>query len=253
MRMTAEEWHDRYTQQAKWTSDLRHHLYAHLDIKEMNKILDVGCGTGVISKEIYSSYCANVHGLDLERANLDLAKKYAPKSHFALGDAHVLPYPSRHFDLTFCHFLLLWVRNPIEVVREMARVTRMGGYVVVFAEPDYGGRIDFPGELAILGKWQQESLYKQGANVQLGRQLAEIFNKSDLGYIEVGVLGGQWSGDNLIEDWLIEWLVLEDDLSIIVADVNKWEAYKSLDFVHRKKGDRILFVPTFYAYGQVKS
>lgn len=253
MRLTAEEWHERYTQQAKWTFDLRHHLYTHLDMNKMNQILDVGCGTGVIPEELNSTYNAKVYGLDIQLANLDLAVRYAPQSNFTLGDAHILPYPSRHFDLTFCHFLLLWVTNPILVVHEMARVTRMGGYVIAFAEPDYGGRIDYPNELAVLGKWQQESLYKQGANAQIGRQLAGIFNKAGLGYIEVGILGGQWSRDNLMEDWLIEWLVLEEDLSIIPEEVNKWETYKSLDFAHRKSGDRVLFVPTFYAYGQVTS
>lgn len=253
MQMTAEDWHRRFTQQSKWTSDLRFYLDDHFNIQQMKHILDVGCGTGVISKELNSRYRTNVFGLDIESANLELATKYAPQSEYTLGDAHTLPYPSGHFDLTFCHFLLLWVTNPIKVICEMTRVTRTAGYVVAYAEPDYGGRIDYPDELELLGKWQQESLYRQGANAQIGRHLAEIFNKAGLDDVKVGVLGGQWTADNLMEDWLSEWQILENDLSNNPDNVSNWDIYKSLDLTHRKSGDRILYVPTFYAFGQVAS
>jgi ubiquinone/menaquinone biosynthesis C-methylase UbiE len=253
MILTPLDWHYRYTQQAKWTADLRRYLYTRLDLDQKNKILDVGCGTGVIDTELNSLYAAKVFGLDIQHTNLDLAKKYAPKSSFTLGDAHQLPFHSKHFDLTLCHFLLLWVGSPTNVVREMKRVTRPGGYVMALAEPDYGGRIDYPKELEELGKWQQESLNQQGADAQIGRRLAEIFHQADLDDVEVGVLGGQWSGDSLMEDWLTEWLILENDLTKIPEDVNNWEFYKSMDLTHRQQGDRILFVPTFFAYGQVST
>ncbi len=249
--LTPRDWHDRYTQQAKWTYDLRRFLYSRIDLGDKNQVLEVGCGTGVISKELNSLINANVFGLDIQPANLHLARTFDPKSYFTLGDAHSLPFASNMFDLTLCHFLLLWVMNPIGVVREMTRVTRTNGYIIALAEPDYGGRIDYPDELSELGKWQQMSLYEQGADAQLGRRLAEIFHQARLIDIEIGVLGGQWSGDNLMEDLSDEWLILENDRSLIAEEVHNWEYYKSLDRFHRQQGDRILFVPTFYAYGKV--
>lgn len=251
MMLTPRDWHARYTQQAKWTSELRRFLYSHIDIDDMNQVLEVGCGTGVISMELNSLFTAKVHGLDIEPANLHLAATLDPQSYFTLGDAHSLPYPTNMFDLTLCHFLLLWVMNPIKVVQEMARVTRTDGYIIALAEPDYGGRIDYPDELDVVGKWQQESLYKQGADAQIGRRLAEIFNLAQLSDIQIGVLGGQWSGRNLMEDWSNEWQILENDYSLLAEKIHNWEYYKSLDRSHRQQGDRILFVPTFYAYGKL--
>jgi SAM-dependent methyltransferase len=63
------------------------------------------------------------------------------------ADRHTLPFQPV-FDVTFCHFLLLWVSNPEKVVAEMGRVTRPGGSVRL-AEPDYGGRIDYPESLSL--------------------------------------------------------------------------------------------------------
>ncbi len=251
MKLSPIDWHNRYAQQAKWTSDLRYHLYTRLDLNRKNRILDVGCGTGVIAAELNTLCAAEVFGLDIQHSNLEFARTFAPKTSFTLGDAHQLPYASEQFDLTLCHFLLLWVNDPLMVVSEMSCVTRPGGHVLALAEPDYGGRIDHPDELSILGDWQQESLKNQGANPQMGRRLAEILLKVGLKKVEFGVLGGQWSGTSLMEDWLAEWLILENDLTKMPEDVKNWEFYKSMDLTHRQRGDRILFVPTFYAYGQV--
>ena len=251
MMLTPRDWHERYTQQAKWTYNLRRFLYSHLDLDDIKRVLDVGCGTGVISMELNALFTAKVYGLDIESTNLHLATALDPKSHFTLGDAHSLPYPTSMFDMTLCHFLLLWVMNPIEVVQEMARVTHSDGYIIALAEPDYGGRIDYPTELDVVGKWQHESLYKQGADAKIGRRLGEIFNLAQLSDIQIGVLGGQWSGDNLMADWSDEWQILENDRSFLAEEVQNWEYYKSLDRSHRQRGDRMLFVPTFYAYGKV--
>ncbi len=40
---------------------------------------------------------------------------------------------------------------------EMVRVTRPHGFVLALAEPDYGGRIDYPSELSTIGNWQIEA------------------------------------------------------------------------------------------------
>jgi len=82
----------------------------------------------------------------------------------------------------------------------MARITRPGGAVLALAEPDYGGRIDYPIKLAQMGKWQIESLRLQGADPLMGRKLATIFNSAGFDSVETGVLGGQWSPIRLLKD-----------------------------------------------------
>ena len=154
------------------------------------------------------------------------------------------------FDIALCHFLLLWVADPRQVIAEMRRVVRPGGYVLALAEPDYGGRIDYPPEFAALGRLQAEALRRQGADPDLGRKLSALFHEAGLKLVETGVLGGQWSGMPNPQDNELEWQVLEADLGDSI-DKTQFNRLRALDAAAWQRGARLLFVPTFYAWGVV--
>jgi ubiquinone/menaquinone biosynthesis C-methylase UbiE len=256
------DWHARFIQQARWTRDLRHYLYNRAGLQDARCVLEVGCGTGAILTELPSLSAAVIHGLDINLAHLRVASSRSASPEMAIrnpysiqfvqGDALLLPYSTGSFDLTLCHFLLLWVADPLQVIREMARVTRPGGAVMALAEPDYGGRIDYPQDLEKLGQWQQTSLHYQGADPLIGRKVAGIFHQAGLVSIETGVLGGQWSGMPSKKDWELEWQVMEDDLQQTseVCKTSEISRLKALDSSAREHGERVLFVPTFYAWGR---
>jgi len=248
-KLSPGEWHRRYFQQAQWTRDLRRHLYSRAHLESSRRILDVGCGTGVLEAELEGLSSARLFGLDINASNLELAIQNTQRSILVQGDAHQLPFPSHAFDVALCHFLLLWVADPLCVVREIARVTRPGGSVMALAEPDYGGRIDHPAELAALGDQQSDSLRQQGADPLIGRKLAGIFHLAGLLEVETGVLGGQWAGPPSEEAWNIEWKVLENDLNRSDGEALDLQNLKELDWAAWRRGDRVLFVPTFYAFG----
>lgn len=256
MPLTPIEWHERYTQQAGWTKDLREHLYSRAGLQVGQRVLDLGCGTGVLEVELIREVGARAFGLDIDLPNLRLAASNAVQASLAQGDAHSLPYPDGSFDITLCHFVLLWTKDPRRVVREMKRVTRPGGAVLALAEPDYGGRIDYPSELAVLGEWQIDSLRRQGADPLLGRKLAGLFNAAGLESIETGVLGGQWTGRPSREERRSEWATIQADLEF--TSQLRREADLSIQQLRRleetawSSGERILFVPTFYAWGRVR-
>jgi SAM-dependent methyltransferase len=247
------DWHNRFQLQANWTSDLRANLFQRANLRPGNLILDVGCGTGVILNELGERGLIP-NGLDINLAHLRApSHKHTKTGGLTQGDAHCLPYPDEIFDTSLCHFVFMWVADPFRVLAEMVRVTKTGGKVMALAEPDYGGRIDHPGALSILGEWQRESLIHQGANPHMGQQLTGLFHQAGLSEVETGVLGGQWSGPPDWSAWESEWLVLESDMA---KNPNPSRArviseLKMFDKLAYENGERVLFVPTFYAWGTV--
>jgi SAM-dependent methyltransferase len=111
-------------------------------LPERPSIVDVGCGTGEISRRLAALVPgASVVGLDLIAAHLKLAREaaasLASRLHFHRGTAFALPYADDRFDLTVCRHLLQAVPHPERVLAELIRVTRPGGRIHVIAE-DYG-------------------------------------------------------------------------------------------------------------------
>lgn len=242
-------WHERYREQASWTASTRAYLLKRAGLDAAKRILEVGCGTGAVWEALPTPPGAQKHGLDLNLPSVQEAFNCTPGLIPVNAAGERLPYATACFDLVFCHYLLLWVQQPAQVLREMARVTRPGGAVLALAEPDHAARIDEPAALQTLGRWQTEALTRQGANPSMGRQLAGAFASAGIQLIENGVIGGGWGALPAIEQDP-EWVVLQTDLTGLIPrpDIQKMQAY---DAQARQAGTRVLFVPTFYAWGRV--
>lgn len=246
--MRAVNWHTRFLQQARWTRDLRAYLFQKTGLDKAQRVLEVGCGTGAILADL-SSLCS-LHGLDFDRARLTEARVHAPRAILVCADAHALPYPDLIFDITFCHFLLLWARGPLTCLREMARVTRPGGFVLALAEPDYTSRVDEPAALIPLGRWQTEALRRQGADPSLGARLADLCARAGIEVLETGTV--QRSAHEALSpgEREIEWAVLESDLAGFVPD-EEIQKMKLLDEQAWRRGERVLHISTYFVMGQV--
>ncbi|MGD2157504.1 MAG: methyltransferase domain-containing protein [Anaerolineales bacterium] len=255
MTWKSSDWHARFCQQARWTEHIRRHIFNRIKFKPPSKILDVGCGTGALLDEFNIHPVSRIYAIDIKRDFLVFAKSNNPnRGNFTQADAHFLPYRNQAFDITFCHFLLMWVTNPVQVINEMVRVTRPGGAVLALAEPDYGGRIDHPEELTRMGLWQRKALRHQEADPLMGRKLAGVFSSVALKDVETGVLGGQWSNTPTRDDFESEWATLISDLESLGIDVSSKDIkeLKALDSMSWTLGKRVLYVPTFYAWGRVR-
>jgi SAM-dependent methyltransferase len=251
MKLSPETWHRRYTDQARWTRAARDYLFEKVDLVGGEKILEVGCGTGAILQELSAKY-PNLFGIDISSENLNLAHQNAPGALLQQADAHHLPFISGCFDIVYTHFVLLWLNDPLYALCEMCRVTKHSGYVLALAEPDYGGRIDNPPELSILGDLQASSLTQQGANPNLGRKLGELFLAAGLKNVQSGVIGGEWQHSTAIQTDQSEWVIILNDIESlpIKPPQEEIQRLKKLDLQARNSGRRVLYVPTFYALGQ---
>lgn len=247
--LSPEEWHTWFTVQANWTHQTRLWLYRQAGLGRAQTILEVGCGTGVITEELARLSQASVVGLDCAPMMLGFARKQSGGVMYVRGDAHALPFSDESFDITVCHYLLLWLADPVGGIHEMARVVRPGGWVLACAEPDYGGRIDHPAELAALGRLQAEALRRQGADPEMGRRLGELFTTAGL-QTTVGTMAGQWQLPAAPDaGFEAEWKMREHDLARLIAP-EELQRLRALDRQALAEGRRILYVPTFYALGK---
>jgi len=243
------DWHARFSQQACWTRPLRQYLYEKTGLANANRILDVGCGPGALLPELAQSTPAAIHGLDLNLPALKQAATHAPSAALTCTDAHTLPYPDNTFDISLCHYLLLWVHNPISVLCEMLRVTRPDGYVLALAEPDYTHRHDAPAALIPLGRLQTEALTRQGADPSIGARLGELFIESGIHLIETGELGRGASDPFAPDERELESAVLRADLTGYIPDTDI-QKYEELEKTAWQRNERELYIPTHFAWGR---
>lgn len=214
------------------------------------RVLEVGSGTGAVTIDLARHAPGRTYGLDLDPAANRFAAALLPAVPFVTGDGLRLPFVGGAFAACVCHFLLLWVSDALQVLREMRRLTVPGGWVACLAEPDYGGRIDHPPDLRSLGKWQAEALRRQGADPEIGRRLIGLLQATGLEHIEGGVLGANWTAAQIAESDPTEWETLRQDLANS-RHTRQLETLERADRQARQHGSRVLYVPTFFAHGRV--
>jgi demethylmenaquinone methyltransferase / 2-methoxy-6-polyprenyl-1,4-benzoquinol methylase len=95
-----------------------------------SRALDVATGTGDLAIEL-ARRGADVKGLDFSERMLELARGKAPGVEWARGDALELPYADGEFDAVTVGFGARNFSDLNRGLREMARVTRPGGRVVI--------------------------------------------------------------------------------------------------------------------------
>lgn len=103
---------------------------AALEIKPGMKILDVAAGTGT-SAAAFVKAGAEVVPCDISLGMLAEGKKRHPKLPFMYGDALDLPFSDSSFDAVTCSFGLRNVSDVPLALREMRRVTKPGGKIVI--------------------------------------------------------------------------------------------------------------------------
>lgn len=112
---------------------------AALQLKAGEAVLDLGAGTGVSTQELARSG-AYVVGLDISLGMLAVGRRTRPEVPLVAGDALALPFPDNTFDAVTTSFVIRNVANTPAALRELARVTKPGGRLVIceFSHPTNG-------------------------------------------------------------------------------------------------------------------
>ena len=86
-------------------------------IKKGSKILDLGCGSGIVGKVFEDFFQAKLIGVDIED------KRVSPIS-FQLIDGKLLPFPKNSFDVVLINYVLHHSQDPIALLKEAKRVAK---------------------------------------------------------------------------------------------------------------------------------
>jgi ubiquinone/menaquinone biosynthesis C-methylase UbiE len=98
-----------------------------------DRVLDVGCGTGVLARAAADGVEADrkVSGLDLNEGMLAVARRLRPNIDWRHGDATDLPFADASYDVVVSQFALMYFPDRAAALREMVRVLRTGGRLAV--------------------------------------------------------------------------------------------------------------------------
>lgn len=152
-------------------------------------VLDVGCGPGALTAELASrAGTAAVSAAEPSASFVAAVRDRLPGVDVRLAAAERLPFPDGAFDAAMAQLVVHFMADPVQGLREMARVTRPGGTVAACVWDHAGGR----GPLSTF--WQAVRELDPGADDESGRagtregDLASLFAQAGLARVQAGTL-----------------------------------------------------------------
>lgn len=155
---------------------------ADLDLSGRDRVLDVGCGTGELTRILQEESDAHVVGLDADR---DLLSHVTGADDRVIGDATRLPFADDSFDIVVCQALLINLPDPTAAVEEFARVSSDR---VAAIEPDNSlVAIESSVDSEVALSHRARSAYIEGVetNVALGADTETVFENAGLRDVSV--------------------------------------------------------------------
>ncbi|MCU4753324.1 class I SAM-dependent methyltransferase [Halobacteria archaeon AArc-curdl1] len=177
----------RRTRAGMW-ADSRDAL-ADLELASRERILDVGCGSGELTRVLAEESSGTVIGCDVDRSLLeytrgstenDIEASSKPSVSVVQGDATRLPFATDSVDLLTCQALLINLPDPVTAVEEFVRVS---SDLVAAIEPDNGAvTIDstVPQEATLEHRARNAYLEGVETDVTLGVSARDVFETAGL-------------------------------------------------------------------------
>lgn len=149
------------------------------------RVLDVGCGPGVIAAKIARRYAnLEIVGIDLSAERIKEAKNnfaHLPNTKAQRAEANALPFADNSFELIYCRFLLEYLPDPVGAISEMVRVCKPNGKVLL---QDLDGQLlwHYPQDAELEKDLNAvvEALSKTGFDPFIGRKLFSYANAAGL-------------------------------------------------------------------------
>jgi ubiquinone/menaquinone biosynthesis C-methylase UbiE len=168
-------------------------LLDRVGLRPGQRAIDLGCGPRGILDLLAGRVSPGGHvvGVDADAAHTAMAASFA--SERALSGVEIITADARHtglpassYDLVHARTLLVNIPGPADVVAEMVRLARPGGWVAVL-EPDTELQLCYPPSAAIdrLAEIFTAAFSRNGADPTIGRRVPDLFYRAGLN--DVGV------------------------------------------------------------------
>jgi SAM-dependent methyltransferase len=123
-------------------SGFNDHLLAAAAIGDQDRVLDVGCGNGQVTR-LAARRAQSAAGLDLSapmlaRARATAAAEGVANVTFEQGDAQIHPFPPGAYDVALSRFGIMFFADPVAAFANIGRALRSGGRVAFLSLRDIG-------------------------------------------------------------------------------------------------------------------
>lgn len=180
--------HQRLMQQAALIAPTTERLFREAGIEPGQRVLDLGSGLGDVSMLVarFVGPTGEVVGIErdgnsIERAQARVTAAGFRNVHFLKTDANKIAV-DKLFDAVVGRFILMFLPDPVSVLRSVLRLVRPGG-VLAFQEPSWIPILALGDRLPLWScvlRWIHETLLRSGANPEMGLALYPIFQEIGL-------------------------------------------------------------------------
>lgn len=178
--------------EAIWPQEQR--LFDRYGLSGPLNILDLGCGTGEITRRLASRYPqARLLGIDILESNLAIARQgdtSGGRIRYAQDDAFALKQADASFELVVCRHVSQSVPDFPKVLAEISRVLKPGGWLHLLSE-DYG-MLHMPAP--VNGSFDPDRFWNMhltafgrgiGCDVRIGRHSPPLLDR--FGYLDIAM------------------------------------------------------------------
>lgn len=215
------------------------------------RILDIGTGIGLLPILLAEDGAKQLVGIDISPEMLELAEymrlsrgnEAAARVTFRLAPAHALPFREESFDAVTCRLVLNHVRRPERIIKEIVRVLRPGG-ILILAE---GLGADNPVKRAT-----QNAIEGRRNNAHVTARGVEQYNKlvTDAGlHIEAKEVV---SFDRELDEWLAIYLSDKADAAVVREMIEAGLETDAAGINARRQNNTLIFDQRIYYLRAVK-